>query len=158
MLSHFIKVKKYELVSKPTQECRNRSGNLINRKISLFYMEAMPNFFFQLQKNIFLKIEKKNLGFFPKIRKNQKNPWKINIDFSDIFYFPGFFGNFSRFFFDLQKNFFLELKKKVEHSFHVEKWDLSIYEVSRAIPAALQGFWVRQSLKCMITTLLKTLT
>ena len=36
------------------KECRKRSGNLINRKLSEFYIEAVPRFFFQLRKKIFL--------------------------------------------------------------------------------------------------------
>ena len=40
--------------------CSNRSENLINRKVSIFYIETVLNFFFQLRKIFFLRsIEKK---------------------------------------------------------------------------------------------------
>ena len=57
--------------------------------------------------------------------------------------FPDFSKNFKIFFPISKKYFLLELKKKVGHSFHVEKWDLSIYEVYRVFPAVLRGFWDR---------------
>ena len=90
----FHMYKKKEPVSKSTQDCRNRSGNLINRKISLFYMEAIPNFFSQLQKIFFLERKK---YFF---KKNEK--------YCLVF------------FFNLQKIFFRNWKK-LEQSFDVEK-------------------------------------
>ena len=42
-------------------ECRNRSENLINRKLSIFYIEVMNQLFFQLRrkKNFFFRDEKK---------------------------------------------------------------------------------------------------
>ena len=73
--------KKGELVSKTMQDCRNRSGNLINRKISLFYMESMLNFVFQLQKIFFQKKSLKK----SKIRKKSKFQWK-SIDFHWFFF------------------------------------------------------------------------
>ena len=43
---------------KPKKECRNRSGNVRNRKIFIFYIEAMFNFYFSSEKICFLKIVK----------------------------------------------------------------------------------------------------
>ena len=42
-------------------ECPKRAENVINRELSHFYIEAIPNFFFQLPKIIFRRsIEKKS--------------------------------------------------------------------------------------------------
>ena len=50
-------------------ECQNRSENLINRKLSIFYIETMYQLFFQLQpKNIFFGDQK----YFSK-KKTVKN-------------------------------------------------------------------------------------
>ena len=41
-------------------ECSKRAENIINRKVTIFYIETVLNFFFQLRKIIFLRsIEKK---------------------------------------------------------------------------------------------------
>ena len=40
---------------KHMQECQNPSGNIINRKLSIFYIEAVPQLFFQLQKKYFFR-------------------------------------------------------------------------------------------------------
>ena len=41
-------------------ECSKRAENTINRKVTIFYIETVLNFFFQLRKIIFLRsIEKK---------------------------------------------------------------------------------------------------
>ena len=56
------------------KECRNRSGTIINRKISIFYIETVPQLFCQLRKNIFLWdffFNKKKRNF--KIFKNEKS-------------------------------------------------------------------------------------
>ena len=46
-------------------ECRNRSENPTNRKLSIFYIEVVYQLFFQLQhKNYFFRVEKKNRIFF----------------------------------------------------------------------------------------------
>ena len=53
-----------------------------------------------------------------------------------------FFSKIFPFFFDRsQKIYFSELKKKVEYSFDVKNYDLSISEVFSAIAALLDGFW-----------------
>ena len=72
--------------------CSKRSENLINRKVSIFYIEAVLNFFFQLQKIFF---------FGPK----KFRPKKFSI--------KKFSTKFSTIFFDSQKIFFSELKKKL---------------------------------------------
>ena len=66
-------------------ECRNRSENLINRKLSKFYNETVINFFFQLRKNV----EKYSKAFGasvkiydPFIKKNKNVNLKKNI--SDV--------------------------------------------------------------------------
>ena len=49
-----------ETAPKPAQECRNRSENRRNRKITFFYIETVLNFFFQFQK---IKFSAKNQNF-----------------------------------------------------------------------------------------------
>ena len=42
-------------------ECSKRAENIINRKVSIFYIETVLNFFFQLRKIIFVRsVEKKS--------------------------------------------------------------------------------------------------
>ena len=46
-------------------ECQNRSENLTNRKLSIFYIETVYQVFFQLQqKNIFFRGQKKSENIF----------------------------------------------------------------------------------------------
>ena len=52
-------------------ECSKRVGNTINRKITNFYIEAIPNFFSQLRKKIF---------FCSSSKKNSKNKIAKNIE------------------------------------------------------------------------------
>ena len=68
-------------------ECQNRSENLINRKLSIFYIETMNQLFFQLQQKIYflgskIFFEKKNR---PKIFFGE-NPEK-NLKFSIFRFF-----------------------------------------------------------------------
>ena len=53
------------------KECRKRSGNLINRKNTKFYIDAALQFFFQLLKKILS--EKKSINFFWNPKKNRKS-------------------------------------------------------------------------------------
>ena len=106
----------------------------------------MNRLFFQLQpKNIFFRDEKKIRKYFrPKIFSRfffeNFQPAKIfkqNFEFLE-FSPKNIFGwkYFQIFFFISKKNiFWLELQKKSVHSFDVENWELSIYEVFRAILA-----------------------
>ena len=62
--------------------------NLINRKITIFYIEAVLNFFFQLRKKIFFWDRKKNLKknrTFSKIWKKIKILIEKSIFSSNIF-------------------------------------------------------------------------
>ena len=52
------------------KECSKRSGNLINRKNTIFYIETIPNFFSQLQKNIFFSTDQKKYFFRKKYLRN----------------------------------------------------------------------------------------
>ena len=44
--------KSMRTVLKPLKECRNRSGNLTNRKICFFWIEVVSQFFFNSEKKI----------------------------------------------------------------------------------------------------------
>ena len=62
-------------------ECSKRAESIINRKVSIFYIETVLNFFFQLRKMFFLRsIEKKVkkkveiFEIFSKHEKSQKFP------------------------------------------------------------------------------------
>ena len=129
-------------------ECRNRSENLINRKFSIFYIKTIYQLFFQLQqkniwfrdqKNIYVKkMNEKKIRQFSENRKCWSKKSQIDkiFRFSEkfrIFFFDNFFLHI---FFLIPKKsiFWLELEKKLVHSFYVENWELSIYEVFRAIP------------------------
>ena len=79
-------------------ECRNRSENLTNRKLSIFYIEIVYQVFFQLQpKNIFFRDQK----YFSK-KKSAKiffgeNPEKNEISiFGQNFRISDFFRDFHR--------------------------------------------------------------
>ena len=113
-------------------ECQNRSENLTNRKLWIFYIEAMYQLFFQLQrKNIFFRDQKKIWKYFhPKIfslffwssEKNKISFFeKVTYFFSEIFLEKYFWAKiFSDFFLILKKNIFsLELEKKLVHNFDV---------------------------------------
>ena len=115
-------------------ECQNRSENLINRKLSIFYIETMYQLFFQLQpKNIFFGIKnifRKKIGqkyFSVKIPKKKteirKNCPKIEIsDFSVFSQKNNFCLFFFRKIFLIPKKhiFWLELEKMLLHSFDAE--------------------------------------
>ena len=87
--------------AKPTKDCWKRSKNLINRKISKFYIEAMPNFFFNSKKN--------GKKYFFKNQKSEnfdrKNDFFKNVDF---------FGNFDFFEIFTKKKTFLQLFFSIE--------------------------------------------
>ena len=100
-------------------ECQNRFENLINRKLSIFYIETMYQLFFQLQpKNIFFRdqkyFSKKNrpkIFFGENPEKNLKcENFCPKLEISD---FPGFSPKnnfccfFFEFFFDPEKKYFL---------------------------------------------------
>ena len=87
-------------------------------------VELFLNFFFSKKKWTW-----KNRFFSWKNRSSKKWFW--------IF----FLEKFSFFFDRSQKIYFSELKKKVEYSFDVKNYDLSISEVFSAIAALLDGFW-----------------
>ena len=59
-------------------ECSKRAENIINRKVSIFYIETVLNFFFQLRKIFFLrsieKKSKKKVKFF----ENPLGFWKFS--------------------------------------------------------------------------------
>ena len=104
-------------------ECSKHVENIIIRKVSIFYIETVLNFFFQLRKIIFLRsIEKKMLKMLKKFRKSEKcqgfvqNPlgfWNILKFFlcksKKIRKFSLFFTYF--FSIDLRKNIFWSWKK-----------------------------------------------
>ena len=105
-------------IAMPT-ECPNRSENLINRKLSIFYIETMYQLFFQLQpKNIFFRdqkyFSKKNQSkiFFGEIPKKKlkfekfvrKSKFQI---FFGIFTEKYFLLIFSKNIFDHEKKYFL---------------------------------------------------
>ena len=129
------------------KECRKRPGNLINRKLSEFYIEAVPRFFSNSEKKYFGKffsIDKKFAIEKISVEKTfEKKMLNQNVDFffstEKIFIFST--DIFLIFFSIAKKYVFSELKKKIEHSFDVEFCVLSIYEVSRAFPALLDAFW-----------------
>ena len=75
------------------------------------------------------------------IEKKNVEPKKIKISkiSINIFFFDPKI--FLIFIFDRKKYLFSELEKKKVHSFDVEFWELSIYEVFRAFPALLDVFW-----------------
>ena len=107
---------------------------------NLFSNSNQKIFFFGI-KNIFRKKNQQKLFFGENPEKN----W--NFDFRTTFFeFQIFFGIFTetyfwpiffrKIFLIPKKNiFWLELEKKLVHNFYVENWELSIYEVFRAILA-----------------------
>ena len=127
-----------ESLWKPHQ---SKAINFLHRNyVPTFFPTPTKNYFFSGSKIFFEKNQQKI--FFG------ENPEKIwNFDFwTKFFEFQIFFGIFTETYFWLiffrkiflfpKKNiFWLELEKKLVHSFDVENWELSIYEVFRAIPA-----------------------
>ena len=95
-------------------ECSKRVENIINRKVSIFYIETVLNFFFQLRKIFFLRsIEKKS----KKNEQSQNFQWKIiwffieNFDFVHFFYF--FFRSISeKIFFGVEKKSWVQFRCK----------------------------------------------
>ena len=84
-----------------------RSENIINRKIIIFYIEAIPNFFSQLRQKIFFRGPKKiDQHFSIQDFSVEKIDLKIfeNRKF-EIFVF------FCRIFLDLEKIFFVGVEK-----------------------------------------------
>ena len=115
-------------------ECQNRSENLTNRKLTIFYIEVMNQLFFQLRwKKYFFHDQKyfskknRSTNIFVEISRKSKF-WKFWFFLSDKFfdfwkiprkYFLTDF--FSKNIFDHEKIFFpSELKKKLVHNFYVE--------------------------------------
>ena len=115
-------------------ECWNRSENLANRKLSIFYIEVMYQvfsnsnqkiFFFGIKKNICKKnVRKKNSENFLKIENLDQEKTQIDQHFR-------FSENFQIFIFDQKyfldffllsekPNIFSELKKKLKYSFDVK--------------------------------------
>ena len=113
-----------------------------------FLHRNCTQFFFSTPKNIFSEIDRKKkwqkkVEFFEKkskIWKNQQFSMKIIWFFIENVWHFSFFDFFSKcllfvftFFFDRsQKKYFSELKNKIEYSFDVKNWDLSIYDVFSA--------------------------
>ena len=103
-------------------ECSECAGNLINRKITIFYIEAIPTFFSQLrkknraQKIISKKFAKKCIFFqkyivrdFKKYIVNFQIFWKTHYFFEKKNFFANIFQNY---FLSSKKNFFFsELRK-----------------------------------------------
>ena len=99
--------------SKPIKDCFDCAENLINRKIRFFYIETMPNFFSQFQKNIFQNPNRENL-----IKKNERFFLRFHIFFRD-FRFSHFSGEILVFFKKVQLFFWkVKIFKMI---FHFEK-------------------------------------
>ena len=97
------------------QECRNRSGNLIDRKRTKFYVETISQKFLNSEKNIFFAIEKQKVEIFSKVKKVEIFQWKIIWFFIENFHQFFFSGKMSKFFnflfFDREKIYiFSELR------------------------------------------------
>ena len=138
----------FSMCSRRCLECRNHAKNLINGKISFFYIELILQKISQLRKKHFQKefssAQKKIREFFtpkkshflsPKIRQFWVSDFVI-FDFGRTFFQKYVFQKWflwSTFF----SEFFSELRKKCWYSFDVENSDLSIYRVFSA-------FWARQ--------------
>ena len=98
-------------------ECRNRSENLTNRKLSIFYIETMILFFFSTSKqkvfsgikNIFRKIFWMKI-FFVIFRENRKK-WKF-LFFWDKGKIPRKIFWHEKYFWSRKKNFFFGVEKK----------------------------------------------
>ena len=90
------------------REHPDHSGNLINRQVSIFYIEAVPQLFFQLQKifftNFFFDEQKSEISNFSKM----KNPL-VNKIFS-FMKISNIFGNFEILYFFQKKT---NLKKYI---------------------------------------------
>ena len=124
-----------------------------NRKIWFFCFRALSRFFSTPRKNIFLARKKMSLENF-EMFQNQKNfngkstflVLKFVI-FHWKFYDFGKIQNFrATFFFEMEKYFFLELKKKSGQSFEAENPYLSIKTGPSSIGAIQQQ---RQRLECL---------
>ena len=85
-------------------ECSKRCENIINRKIIIFYIEAIPQFFFQLRKKNY---RPRICFFWPKIDEQNRNFLVTKIEIFNIrkFSILNFFGCF---FFEA-KNFWREI-------------------------------------------------
>ena len=96
-------------------ECRNRSENLINRKLSNFYIETVIQFFFQLRKVFFFSIVKKKQTFFFEnfdfFRANflDVGVFTKQIFLADIFFWDFFLSPVKKYFFGLEK----KIRKKI---------------------------------------------
>jgi len=144
--------KKPWLLYQRTPQCSKRPENIINRKITNFYIEAMPKQISQLPPKIFLcrnenflnfffeNPTKWNLSIFPtrKIRKCQHVKMSKCWFFSD-FHFLSDFQNVDFFF---RFRFFLELRYFFEHSSDVKSSNLSIYGGFGAFGAHLSRVWI----------------
>ena len=129
-------------------QCSKRAENIINRKVTIFYIETVLNFFFSTPKNNFSEIDrKKNENFLEKFQKNifRKSIFNWKIDFFKFIFFRKksskkfSFWKFQIFLilFSISKKYFLVLKKIIDDSFDAENCVLSIPAVFMTIPALL---------------------
>ena len=127
------------------RECRNRSENLINRKNTKFYIEAVPQNFFQLRQKIFFRDWSSKKSRFENFGPVIKGIFKTQAFSKSLCFEHSLYNRakiFKSWFFGTstsKKCFLSKLKKVLGHSFDVEFCVLSIYEVFRAIPALSQA-------------------
>ena len=127
-----------ESLWKPHQ---SKAINFLHRNyVTTFFPTPTKKYVFSGSK-IFFEKKSAKIIFLWKSRKNlkfwfQTTFFKFQIFFgifTEKYFWPIFF---RKIFFIPKKNiFWLELEKKLVHSFDVENWELSIYEVFRAILA-----------------------
>ena len=106
------------------KECRNRPENIRNRKISLFYIEAVPDFFFQDQKTFFLW-SKKNVKhifwiFFQNPGKSKISMKNLNFSIEKLSIF-----HWNFWFFRISKNifsFFVSITKYIYFGLEKKSW------------------------------------
>ena len=117
-------------------ECSKRAENIINRKVSIFYIETVLNFFFQLRKIIFLRSTEKKIKpkseHFWNFFENEKKSTIFNENhmiFIENCWFFFIFEQFSRmptfwfyfFFRSISEKLFFGVEKKAGVQFRCKK-------------------------------------
>ena len=95
-------------------ECRNRAENIINRKVTIFYIETVLNFFFQLRKKI-SEVDRKKSKKKVDIFQNPKGFWIFFLTFSR---FSANFRKLSLFF----HIFFRSISEKIFFGVEKKSW------------------------------------